>query len=79
MGKPGARRLLEAVKKRRSKLRQKNIVNKLLVGTVGSQSKSSKLNNPGSNGTKKNALDFNSTTLTCLIQEKVIVCFTTHA
>ena len=73
MGKPGARRLLEAVKKKRSKLRHKHIVSgiKLLTGgNVGSQPKISK-NGYSKKSSPKSNFDITSSTLTCLIQEKV--------
>jgi activated CDC42 kinase 1 len=74
MGKPVARRLLDAVKKRKTKIRNKNLVNKILPPSI-SQQKSSKV--PSSSGAiKKNRGLFESqgvgSALTCLIQEKVL-------
>ncbi|CAL8110546.1 unnamed protein product [Orchesella dallaii] len=73
MGKPGARRLLEAVKKRKTKLKSKNLVNKILPASI-SQSKLPKSSSGSSGAVKKNAstLDFNPASITCLIQEKEI-------
>ncbi|XP_046389699.1 activated Cdc42 kinase Ack isoform X2 [Ischnura elegans] len=64
MGKPGARRLLEAVKKRKATLRKKNILNKLIPSSKqGAQPKKSSSPEPSCP----------SLSLTCLIQEKDVV------
>jgi len=72
MGKPGARRLLDAVKKKKIKLRNKNLVNKILPPSI-SQQKSSKSQNSGGSGKKTKSVIGGPgvSALTCLIQEKV--------
>lgn len=68
MGKPAARRLMEAVKKRKALQWKRNLIQRIIP--VPSNSKQSS----GGNGIKKsseataNAIGVNS--LTCLIQEK---------
>nr|CAD7454807.1 unnamed protein product [Timema tahoe] len=65
MGKPGIRRLLEAVKKRKAQLWKKSILTRLIpVGTTSKQN---------TNASKKiSTADSLSAGLTCLIQEKDI-------
>lgn len=73
MGKPGTRRLLDAVKKRRTKIRNKNIVNKILPPSI-SQSKLSKSGQSSSGAIKKSKSSSDNqggSPITCLIQEKV--------
>ncbi|KAG8239049.1 hypothetical protein J437_LFUL016686 [Ladona fulva] len=61
MGKPGARRLLEAVKKRKASIKKKNILNKLIPSSKqGVQPKKSSSPEPAAP----------NLSLTCLIQEK---------
>ena len=77
MGRPGARRLLEAVKKKRTKQKSKvNLVNKLILGTAAANTyaaKAGKSHQGASNGRKSG--DGNdlptSTGITCLINQKV--------
>lgn len=71
MGKPGARRLIEAVKKRKTKLKSKNLVNKILPASI-SQSKLPKTTSSGSVKKTSSNIEFQpGVSLTCLIQEKV--------
>lgn len=73
MGKPGARRLMEAIKKRRIKIRNKNLVQRILPPAISQQKSKNSLNGNGTSKKKRSSLDDGNTTLTCLIQEKVSV------
>lgn len=69
MGKPGARRLMEAIKKRKNKIRNKNLVQKIVPQAISQQKSKTSLN---ANKKKRSSIDNSgTTTLTCLIQEKV--------
>lgn len=58
MGKPGIRRLLDAVKKKKTQLWKRNLFTKLMPATGKQQSNTS------------SRREFPETNLTCLIQEK---------
>lgn len=64
MGKPAARRLLEAVKKRKTQLWKKNLLTKLMPAS------SHKTSNTGTVGKKAQNQESIGLSLTCLIQEK---------
>lgn len=72
MGKPAARRLLEAVKKRKTIHWGRNLIHKIIP--VPSNSKQNNISS--GNGTSKKSSDVSTTNatgasgLTCLIQEK---------
>ncbi|CAG7815131.1 unnamed protein product [Allacma fusca] len=78
MGRPGARRLLETVKKRRAKHKSKvNLIDKLILGSVaagshGKLNSKSSSTHSGSNGVKKSDIKFesSSSSITCLINNK---------
>lgn len=64
MGKPAARRLLEAVKKRKAQVWKKNFLTKLRPAS------SHKTSNTGTIGKKAQNQESVTLSLTCLIQEK---------
>ncbi|XP_064489392.1 activated CDC42 kinase 1-like [Ornithodoros turicata] len=71
MGKPAARRLLDTIKKHRSALWKRNILNKILpVGKLGAASTKPSVTTPSPTPPTNPAL---ATTLTCLITEKDVV------
>lgn len=80
MGKPGARRLMEAIKKRKNKIRNKNFKQKILPPGISQQKSKSSLNPDGTYKKKRLSMDNSAgtSTLTCLIQEKVKVFISRH-
>lgn len=71
MGKPAARRLLDTIKKHRSAMWKKNLLNKILpVGKLGTTAARSSMTTPSPTPPANLTM---TTTLTCLITEKDVV------